>query len=69
LNPREGKHDASETGFDSDVPMTSVSLNKRKGCSFATGIDHESVSQPSAAKRIARNIIGSARVSFVRRLE
>ena len=69
LNPSAGKHDAPETGSDSDVPMTSVSLNRRKGCSFSTGIDHESVSQPSAAKRIIRNIIGGAKVFSVRRLE
>ena len=68
MNPSAGKHDASGTGSDSDVPMTSVSLKRRKGCSFATGIDHESVSQPSAAKRIVRNIIG-ARECFCQEAE
>ena len=57
LNPSAGKHGGSETGSDSDVPTASVSLKRRKGCSFTTGMDRESVSQPSAAKRIFRNII------------
>jgi hypothetical protein len=68
-NPSAGKHDVSGAGSDSDVPMTSVLLNRRKGCSFSTGIERESVSQASPAKRIFRSIIGAQGCFSLRRLE